>query len=65
MAVSRRKTKTLTVFLDPKYEEKLSYIKNTIGLTTWVEKLLDELEIDPKKLNDIKKMRELQEKLRG
>lgn len=65
MSVSRRKTKTLTVFLDPKYEEKLAYIKDTVGLTTWVEKLLDELEIDPKKLADIKKLRELQAKLRG
>lgn len=50
----RKKSKAIAVYVDPKYEDKLTYIKYTIGITKFVEQALDKLKIDEEKMATIK-----------
>lgn len=50
MTTPRRKTKALAVYIDPKYTDKVEYIKKTVGITKFVENALEKVKIDPKKV---------------
>lgn len=51
---TRRKTKVVSVYIDQKYADKLAFIKNTVGITRFVEKALDAFQIDQNKLEALK-----------
>ena len=40
----RKKTRSITLFVDPKYEHRLRLIKATIGITAFVENALDKVD---------------------
>ena len=40
----RKKTRSITLFVDPKYEHHLRLIKATIGITAFVENALDKVD---------------------
>ena len=46
----RIKSKSITMYIDPKYTDKVNYLKHTSGLTNFVERALDALEVDPAKM---------------
>lgn len=50
----RKKSKAIAVYVDPKYEDKITYVKYTIGITKLVEQALDNVVVDEKKLAAIK-----------
>jgi len=50
----RKKSKAIAVYLDPSYEDKLTYVKYTIGITKFIEQALDKLKVDEEKLAAIK-----------
>lgn len=55
MATKKRlKTKSITMYIDPKYTDKVNYLKHTTGLTRFVETALDRLVVDPEKMRIIK-----------
>ena len=55
MAESKRlKTKTITMYVSPKYEDKLNYLKHTTGITAFMEEALDKLVVDEKTLDMIR-----------
>ena len=59
--VNRKKTKAVTVYFDPKYAEKLDYIRDTEGMTSFFTRALDSLEMDPEKLEAVRKLRHWRE----
>lgn len=52
--MKRNKTKVVSVYIDQKYADKLAFIKNTVGITRFVEKALDAFQIDENKLEALK-----------
>lgn len=40
----RKKTRSITLFVDPKYEHRLRLIKATMGITAFVESALDKVD---------------------
>lgn len=50
----RKKSKAIAVYVDPKYEDKITYVKYTVGITKFVEQALDKLKIDEDKMATIK-----------
>lgn len=40
----RKKTRSITLFVDPKYEHRLRLIKATMGITAFVENALDKVD---------------------
>ena len=40
----RKKTRSITLFVDPKYEHRLRLIKATVGITAFVENALDKVD---------------------
>lgn len=52
--MKRKKTKVVSVYIDQKYTDKLTFIKNTVGITRFVEKALDAFQIDENKLEALK-----------
>lgn len=50
----RKKSKAIAVYVDPKYEDKITYVKYTVGITKFVEQALDKLKIDEEKMATIK-----------
>ena len=60
----RIKSKALTVYVDPKFNDVIEYLKNTTGLTAAVEKMLSEVRIDPVHWEIIKAAKELKEALK-
>lgn len=40
----RKKTRSITMFVDPKYEHRLRLIKATTGITAFVENALDKVD---------------------
>jgi hypothetical protein len=44
----RIKCRAVTMYLDPKYEDKLTFLRGTIGITQYFSKCLDRLTIDAK-----------------
>lgn len=47
---NRTKARAVTVYIDPKYNYTISYLKLTQGLTKYIETCLDAVQIDPEKL---------------
>lgn len=56
MPKKRLKTRALTLYVDPKYEDKILYLKYTGGLTRFVEECLDKVEIDETLMRSIKRV---------
>lgn len=50
----RLKTKTITMYVSPKYEDKLNYLKHTTGITAFMEEALDKLVVDDKTMDMIR-----------
>ena len=51
---NRIKSKAIAVYVDPKYEDKITYVKYTVGITKFVEQALDKLKIDEEKMATIR-----------
>ena len=55
MATKKRlKTKSITMYIDPKYTDKVNYLKHTTGLTRFVETALENMKVDPEKMRVVK-----------
>ena len=50
----RIKSKSITMYVDPKYADKITYLKYTTGVTAYFENALDKLKIDEEKMATIK-----------
>lgn len=59
MQKKRNKTKAITMYVDPKYEDVIDYIKLTKGVTSFFEECLAKVKVDPEKLKIVKELREL------
>lgn len=60
MATKKRlKTKSITMYIDPKYTDKVNYLKHTTGLTRFVETALENLVVDEQKMAMVKQLEEL------
>ncbi len=59
----RKKTKAVTVYFDETYEEKLEYIRETEGFTSFFTRALDELQMDQGKLDALHKIRALRKSM--
>jgi hypothetical protein len=59
MQKKRIKTKAVTMYVDPKYTDKIDYLKQFGGVTSFFEQCLDKLKVDPEKLKIVKELREL------
>ena len=60
MATKKRlKTKSITMYIDPKYTDKVNYLKHTTGLTRFVENALENLVVDEQKMAMVKQLEEL------
>lgn len=56
MPKKRLKTRALTLYVSPKYEDKILFLKYTGGLTRFVEECLDKVEIDENLMRSIKRV---------
>ena len=54
---NRSKTRAVTVYLDPKYNDTIAYLKLTQGLTNYIEQCLDAVKIDPEKLKAVQTLK--------
>lgn len=54
---NRTKSRAVTVYLDPKYNDTISYLKLTQGLTNYIETCLDAVKIDPEKLKAVQTLK--------
>ena len=63
MQKKRLKTKSITMYIDPKYTLKVEYLKYTTSLTRFVENALDKLVMDPALLESVKKIIDIKEGL--
>lgn len=59
MQKKRLKTKSITMYIDPKYTDKVNYLKHTTGLTRFVETALENLVVDEQKMAMVKQLEEL------
>lgn len=59
MQKKRIKTKAVTMYVDPKYTDKIDYLKQFGGVTSFFEECLDKLKVDSEKLKIVKELREL------
>lgn len=50
----RIKSKSITMYIDPKYSDKILYLKYTSSVTEFFEQALDKLKIDEEKMATIK-----------
>lgn len=57
MNVKRNKTRPLTIYIDPKYNDKIDYLKLSSGITRYIEKCLDNLQVDPNVLEMLRKLK--------
>lgn len=60
MQKKRNKTKAITMYVDPKYEDVIEYLKLTKGVTAFFEECLDTVKVDNDKLrilNEVRKMK--------
>jgi hypothetical protein len=54
---NRNKSRAVTVYLDPKYNDTISYLKLTQGLTNYIEQCLDAVKVDPEKLKAVQTLK--------
>ena len=52
----RNKSRAITLYVDPKYEDTLMFLKYTGGITPWVESCLEQVKVDPDLLESIKRV---------
>lgn len=52
----RAKTRQLTINLSPKYDRQLTYLKYTGGITAFLERALDKVEIDENLMRSIERV---------
>lgn len=57
----RLKTKSITMYIDPKYTDKVNYLKHTTGLTRFVETALENLVVDEQKMAMVKQLEQEKE----
>lgn len=50
----RLKSRSITMYVDDKYNDKLLYLRHTTGVTAFFERCLDELEIPEEKIIQLK-----------
>ena len=50
----RLKTKSITMYISPKYTDKVNYLKHTTGLTHFVEDALENLVVDDQIMTMVK-----------
>jgi len=55
----RIKSKAITMYIDPKYTDKIDYLKLTKGVTAFFEESLDKLKVDEGKLRVLQDLREM------
>jgi len=53
----RIKSKSITMYIDPKYTDKIDYLKLTKGVTRFFEECLDTVKVDEGKLQVLKDLR--------
>lgn len=58
----RIKTKAVTMYVDPKYTDKIDYIKQYGGITAWFEQCLDNMPTDPDKMRLVKELQKARAK---
>lgn len=56
MPKKRLKTRALTLYVDPKYNDKITFLKYTCGLTRFVERCLENVQVDEAVMCSIKKI---------
>lgn len=57
MNVKRNKTRPLTIYIDPKYNDKLEYLKLSSSITRYIEKCLDNLQVDQNVFDMLRKLK--------
>ena len=50
----RLKSRSITMYVDPKYNDKLLYLRHTIGVTKFFEQCLEDLKVDEEKVVQLK-----------
>lgn len=50
----RLKSRSITMYVDPKYSDKLLYLRHTIGVTKFFEQCLENLQVDESKIVQLK-----------
>lgn len=55
----RIKSKAITMYIDPKYTDKIDYLKLTKGVTAFFEENLDKLKVDEGKLRVLQDLRKM------
>lgn len=53
---TRAKAKTITLYVNPKYNDTVLYLKYTGGITKFIEECLDKVEIDEALMRSIKRV---------
>lgn len=61
MPRARKKTRQITVNIDPAFNDKIAYLKYTTGLTAFIEKALAGLKVDEAVMRSIKKIENVKE----
>lgn len=59
----RKKNLPLHAYVDPKYADTVLYIRNTCGITKWMEDCLEKTKVDPDLLESIKRIEEAKKKV--
>lgn len=50
----RLKSRSITMYVDPKYSDKLLYLRHTIRVTKFFEQCLENLKVDESKIVQLK-----------
>ena len=50
----RLKSRSITMYVNPKYNDKLLYLRHTIGVTAFFERCLENLQVDESKIVQLK-----------
>ena len=56
MPKKRLKTRALTLYVSPKYEDAILYLKYTGGLTRYIEQCLEKVQIDENLMKSIRRV---------
>lgn len=56
MAKKRLKSRNITLYVSPKYDDTILFLKYTGGLTRYIEECLDKVEIDENLMRSIKRV---------
>jgi hypothetical protein len=56
MPKKRIKSRALTLYVSPKYEDKILFLKYTGGLTRYIEQCLEKVQIDENLMKSIRRV---------